>query len=55
MRTFEIVAALIVAVIVFVVLKAIGLLLKFAAIAALLGFIAGLVIARAIGSRPSGP
>ncbi len=51
MRNFEIVAALILAVIVFIVLKAIGLLLKFAAIAALLGFVAGLLLARAFKAR----
>lgn len=46
MRTFEIIIALIVAALVFVVFKILGLLIKFALIAALLGFIAGLVLAR---------
>lgn len=46
MRTFEIIIALIVAALVFVVFKVLGLLIKFALIAALLGFIAGLVLAR---------
>lgn len=46
MRTFEIIAALIVAAIVFVVLKVLGLLIKFALIAAVLGFVAGLLLAR---------
>jgi membrane associated rhomboid family serine protease len=52
MRTFEIIAALVVAVIVFFVLKVLGLLIKFALIAALLGFVVGLVLARAF-RRPS--
>ena len=47
MRSFEIIAALILAVVIFFVLKVLGLLIKFAAIAALLGFVVGLVIARA--------
>lgn len=51
MRTFEIIVALIVAVMAFVVLKLIGLIVKFALIAALLGFVAGLVLARAFRSR----
>jgi membrane associated rhomboid family serine protease len=46
MRSLEIIAALAVAVIVFFVLKVLGLLIKFAAIAAVLGFVAGLVLAR---------
>lgn len=46
MRTFEIMIALIVAALVFVVFKVLGLLIKFALIAAVLGFIAGLVLAR---------
>jgi membrane associated rhomboid family serine protease len=46
MRTFEIIIALIVAALVFVAFKILGLLLKFALIAAVLGFVAGLVIAR---------
>jgi membrane associated rhomboid family serine protease len=51
MRTFEIIAALIVAAIVFVVLKVLGLLIKFALIAALLGFVAGLLLARLFRRR----
>ncbi|HEX2760685.1 MAG TPA: hypothetical protein VHM27_09230 [Rhizomicrobium sp.] len=46
MRTFEIIVALIVAALVFVVFKVLGLLIKFALVAAVLGFIAGLVLAR---------
>jgi hypothetical protein len=46
MRTFEIMAALVVALIVFVVVKLLGLFVKFALVAALLGFIAGLLLAR---------
>ena len=46
MRALEIVAGLIVALIIFFVLKVLGLLLKFALIAAVLGFVAGLLIAR---------
>lgn len=46
MRAFEIIVALIVAALVFVVFKVLGLLIKFALIAAALGFIAGLVLAR---------
>ncbi|HUO01316.1 MAG TPA: hypothetical protein VMU31_00950 [Rhizomicrobium sp.] len=53
MRSFELVVALIVAVIVFAALKIIGLIVKFALIAALLGFVAGLVLARALRSRSS--
>ena len=45
-RTFEIIVALICAVILFVVLKVIGLVLKFALVAAVLGFGAGLLLAR---------
>ena len=44
---FEILAALLLAAILFIVLKVIGLVVKFALIAAALGFIAGLVLARA--------
>ncbi len=47
MRLFEILAALLLAGILFIVLKVIGLVVKFALIAALLGFVAGLVLARA--------
>jgi hypothetical protein len=46
MRTLEIVAALFLALVVFVVLKLLGLFIKFALIAAVLGFIAGLVLRR---------
>lgn len=48
MRVFEIIAALVLAAIVFIVLKVIGLVVKFAFIAALLGFVAGLVLARSL-------
>ena len=51
MRTAEIVAAVLLALIVFVVLKVIGLVLKFALIAGLLGFIAGLALTRAFRRR----
>jgi len=53
MRTFEFVIALIVAVVAFVVLELIGLIVKFALIAAVLGFIAGLILARSL--RPRSP
>ena len=53
MRTFEVVIALIVAVIVFFVLKLIGLIVKFALIAAVMCFIAGLVLARMLRARLS--
>jgi hypothetical protein len=46
LRTFEIVAALLLAGILFIVLKVIGLVVKFALIAAVLGFVAGLLLAR---------
>lgn len=46
MRVFEIIAALALAAIIFIVLKVVGLVVKFAFIAALLGFVAGLVLAR---------
>jgi hypothetical protein len=45
---FEILAGLLLAAILFIVLKVIGLVLKFALIAAVLGFAAGLVLARAL-------
>ena len=48
MRSLEIIAALVLAVILFVVLKLIGLVVKFALIAAGLGFVAGLLLARAL-------
>jgi hypothetical protein len=46
LRNFEILAALLLAVILFVGLKVIGLVAKFALIAAALGFVAGLLLAR---------
>ena len=46
MRTFEIIAGLLLAAILFVVLKVIGMVIKFALIAALLGFVAGIFLAR---------
>jgi len=46
LRNFEIIAALVLAVILFVGLKVIGLVVKFALIAAALGFVAGLLLAR---------
>ena len=46
MKNFEILAALVLAAILFVALKVIGLVFKFALIAAMLGFVAGLVLAR---------
>ncbi|MEO8301177.1 MAG: hypothetical protein ABI608_05250 [Rhizomicrobium sp.] len=47
MRSFEIIAALLLAAVLFVVLKLIGMVVKIAAIAALLGFVGGLFLARA--------
>ncbi len=46
MRTFEIIAALVLAAIAFAAVKVLGLFLKFALIAAVLGFVAGLLLAR---------
>jgi hypothetical protein len=46
MRAFELLIALACAAILFVVLKIVGLVLKFAVIAAVLGFVCGLVLAR---------
>ena len=46
MRTFEIIAGLLLALILFVALKVIGMVIKFALIAAVLGFVAGLLLAR---------
>lgn len=46
MRTFEIIIALICGLVLFFALKIIGLVVKFALIAAVLGFVAGLVLAR---------
>jgi uncharacterized membrane protein YuzA (DUF378 family) len=51
MRTIEIIAALLLALVIFGALKVIGLVLKFALIAALLGFFAGLVLARTLRRR----
>jgi hypothetical protein len=51
MRTFEIIAALLLAAIVFIVLKVIGLVVKFALIAAALGFVTGIVLARMFRSK----
>jgi multisubunit Na+/H+ antiporter MnhF subunit len=47
LRRFEIIAGLLLAVILFAVLKVIGMVIKFALIAAVLGFVAGLLLARA--------
>jgi len=44
---FEIIAALLLAAILFIVLKVIGLVVKFALVAAAVGFVAGLLLARA--------
>jgi len=44
---FEIIAGLLLAVILFIILKVVGLVVKFALIAAALGFVAGLLLARA--------
>ena len=46
MGKFEIIAALLLAAILFIVLKVIGIVVKFALIAAVLGFVAGLLLAR---------
>ena len=46
MKTFEIIAALLLAAILFIVLKVIGMVVKFALLAAALGFVAGLLLAR---------
>ena len=51
MRTVEITIALICAVVLFTVLKIIGLVIKFALIAAVLGFGAGLLLARTLRPR----
>jgi hypothetical protein len=44
----EIIAGLVLAVLLFVVLKAIGMVVKFALVAAALGFLAGLLLARSL-------
>ena len=46
MRSFEIIAGLLLAAVLFIVLKVIGMVVKFALIAALLGFVAGVLLAR---------
>jgi membrane associated rhomboid family serine protease len=48
LRNFEIIAGLLLAAVLFIVLKLIGMVLKFALVAALLGFGAGLLLARAL-------
>ena len=48
MKSFEIIAALLLAAVLFITLKLIGMVVKFALIAALVGFVAGLVLARAL-------
>ncbi len=53
MRTFELVVGIIFAVLIFVGLKITGLIIKFALIAAVIGFIAGLLLARAFRSKAS--
>ena len=52
MRIAEFIIALFIAVAVFITLKVLGLLIKFAAIAAVIGFVAGLLLAR--GFRKAG-
>ena len=47
MKSFEIIAGLLLAAVLFVVLKLVGMVVKFAAIAALMGFVVGIVAARA--------
>jgi hypothetical protein len=48
LKSFEIIAALLLAAVLFITLKLIGMVVKFAAIAALIGFVAGLVLARTL-------
>jgi hypothetical protein len=48
LRSFEIIAALLLAAVLFIVLKLIGMVIQFALIAAALGFVAGLLLARAL-------
>jgi membrane associated rhomboid family serine protease len=52
MRTFELIIALVCALVLFVALEVIGLVLKFAIIAAFLGFVAGLLLARVLRRKP---
>lgn len=51
MRKFEIAVAVVVALAAFVVVKLIGLVVKVALVAAVLGLVAGFVLARAFRSR----
>ena len=51
MRGLELIAALLLAAIIFVVLKVIGLVVKFALIAAALGFLAGIVLAQMLRKK----
>jgi membrane associated rhomboid family serine protease len=46
LRKFEIIAGLVLAALVFLLLELIGMVVKFALIAALLGFVTGLLLAR---------
>ena len=48
MGKFEIIAGLLLAAILFIVLKVIGMVVKVALVAAVLGFVAGLFLARAL-------
>jgi hypothetical protein len=45
---FEIIAGLLLAALLFIVLKVIGMVVKVALVAAVLGFVAGLFLARAV-------
>jgi len=51
MRAFPIIVAFFIALVLFAVLKLLGFLVKFALGAAVLGFVAGLVIARMLARR----
>ena len=51
MRMFQIIAAILLALVIFAVLKVMGFILKIALGAALVGFIAGLVLARIFARR----
>ena len=51
MRSFQIIAAVLIALLIFAVLKVMGFIVKFALGAALVGFIAGLVLARMFARR----
>jgi hypothetical protein len=48
LRIFEILAGLLLAALLFIVLKVIGMVVKFALVAAVLGFAAGLLLARSL-------